>query len=196
VRFGKGFGVMKKPIISYRVATYSTTGFVAAAVILTCTFFASGSVVPLQVGPVTDSSENKIVSEPSIFHDLVNEQELIALLMKDVVISLKPVPKKGWKRVKMCVTGYCPCRQCCGEFSDGITANNHRILWGDTFVAADKSYPFGTKMVIPGYNSDKTVLVMDRGGAIKGNHLDLLFHTHQEALEWGVQYLDVLVKTK
>jgi len=35
---------------------------------------------------------------------------------------------------------------------------------------------------------------MDRGGAIKGNRLDLFFQTHQQALEWGVQHLDVLIK--
>jgi 3D (Asp-Asp-Asp) domain-containing protein len=43
-------------------------------------------------------------------------------------------------------------------------------------------------MTIPGYG---TVKVEDRGGAIKGDRLDVLFPTHQEALEWGVQWLDV-----
>lgn len=95
----------------------------------------------------------------------------------------------------MKVTGYCACSRCCGHFADGITACNHRIQKGDAFVAADKSYNFGTQMIIPGYYADRPVRVMDRGGAIQGNHLDLFFHTHQEALEWGVQYLDVQIKT-
>ena len=106
----------------------------------------------------------------------------------------KSEPAEKWRIVRMKVTGYCPCAKCCGEYSDGITANGHKIQPGDTFVAADKRYSFGTEMVIEGYSNSKTVKVLDRGGAIKGNKLDAFFHTHQEALEWGVRYIDVKVR--
>jgi 3D (Asp-Asp-Asp) domain-containing protein len=106
----------------------------------------------------------------------------------------KSEPTEKWRMVRMKVTGYCPCSKCCGEYSDGITANGHKIQPGDTFVAADKRYSFGTEMVIEGYNNGKPVKVLDRGGAIKGNKLDAFFHTHQEALEWGVRYIDVKVR--
>ena len=102
----------------------------------------------------------------------------------------------GWQTVRMRVTAYCPCPKCCGEYSDGITANGHRIRPGDTFAAADRRYSFGTEMLIPGYNNSAPVEVLDRGGAIKGNRLDVFFATHQEALQWGVQYLDVKVRSK
>ena len=101
-----------------------------------------------------------------------------------------------WRTVRMRVTGYCPCSKCCGEYSDGITANGHKIRPGDTFVAADRRYAFGTEMVIPGYSNSQVVKVLDRGGAIRGDKLDAFFHTHQAALEWGVKYLDVQVRTK
>ena len=94
----------------------------------------------------------------------------------------------------MRVTAYCPCSQCCGSYADGITACNHHIQKGDRFVAADKTYSFGTEMIIPGYNRSHPVEVKDRGGAIQGDRLDVFFNTHEEALEWGVQYLDVLIK--
>ena len=96
--------------------------------------------------------------------------------------------------VPMRVTAYCPCSKCCGQYADGITASGHKIQPGDTFVAADKRYSFGTEMIVPGYNDGRTVKVLDRGGAIKGNRLDVFFHSHQEALEWGVKYLDVQVR--
>ena len=99
-----------------------------------------------------------------------------------------------WRTVRMKVTGYCPCSKCCGEYSDGITANGHKIQPGDTFVAADKRYSFGTEMVIEGYSNGQTIKVLDRGGAIRGNKLDAFFHTHQEALEWGVRNIDVKVR--
>jgi len=94
----------------------------------------------------------------------------------------------------MRVTAYCPCAKCCGQFADGITANGHRIADGDRFVAADRQYAFGTELIIPGYHNGRPVKVLDRGGAIKGNKLDVFFNTHEEALEWGVRYLDVLVR--
>jgi len=102
-----------------------------------------------------------------------------------------------WESIRMRVTAYCPCPKCCGEYSDGVTACGHEIQPGDTFVAADRRYPFRTEMLIPGYSNSQPVRVLDRGGAIKGgNRLDVFFATHQEALEWGVKYLEVKVNHK
>jgi len=108
--------------------------------------------------------------------------------------EMKSEPADKWRTVRMKVTGYCPCSKCCGEYADGITANGHKIQPGDTFVAADKRYSFGTEMIIEGYSNSQTVKVLDRGGAIRGNKLDAFFHTHQEALEWGVRHIDVKVR--
>ena len=101
-----------------------------------------------------------------------------------------------WESIQMRITAYCPCRKCCGKYSDGVTACGHKIQPGDTFVAADGRYPFGTEMLIPGYSNSQPVQVLDRGGTIKGNRLDVFFVTHQEALEWGVKYLEVKVNHK
>ena len=101
-----------------------------------------------------------------------------------------------WQSIQMRVTAYCPCPKCCGEYSDGVTACGHKIQPGDTFVSADGRYPFGTEMLVPGYNNGQPAQVLDRGGAIKGNRLEVFFATHQEALEWGVKYLEVNVRHK
>ena len=185
---------------SFRIAV----GFILAGMLLVCLVFpkmasADRPIVPLQATQPTDHFENPMASAPQAPHDTVQESQLIARLMQDVVVKTayeKLAESEHWQVVRMRVTGYCPCEKCCGAFSDGITANNHRIQPGDTFVAADRSYRFGTEMVIPGYDKGQPVKVMDRGGAIKGNRLDLFFHTHQDALQWGVQYLDVLIKTE
>jgi len=99
-----------------------------------------------------------------------------------------------WQTVQMRVTAYCPCPKCCGSYSDGVTACGHKISQGDRFVAADKMYPFGTEIIVPGYKSGKAVKVLDRGGVIRGNRLDVFFDSHQEALKWGVRYLDVKIR--
>lgn len=102
----------------------------------------------------------------------------------------------SWITIEMRVTAYCWCKKCCGKHSDGITANGHRIRIGDTFVAADKKYSFGTEMIIPGYNESQTVEVLDRGRVIRGNKLDIFFNSHHRAKVWGVRYLPVKVKVR
>jgi len=93
----------------------------------------------------------------------------------------------------MKVTAYCPCPKCCGKYADGYTASGHRIQKGDKFVAADSSIPFDTLVSIPGYNKSYPVRVLVRGGAIKGNRLDVFFDSHDEALEWGIRNIEVVV---
>jgi 3D (Asp-Asp-Asp) domain-containing protein len=95
----------------------------------------------------------------------------------------------------MRVTAYCPCRSCCGKNSDRKTASGHEIKRGDTFVAAGRKYPFGTEMIVPGYNNSKPVKVLDRGSTIRDNRLDVFFDSHQKAIKWGVKYLPVTVLT-
>ena len=100
-----------------------------------------------------------------------------------------------WATVQMRVTAYCPCPRCCGKFSDGVTASGHRVPEGVFFAAADSRYPFGTELVIPGYNGGEAVKVLDRGSAIKNDRLDVFFDTHEKALQWGVRYLEVKVRS-
>jgi 3D (Asp-Asp-Asp) domain-containing protein len=97
--------------------------------------------------------------------------------------------------IRMEVTAYCPCVKCCGPKAQGITASGKLITTnGGKFVAADTSIlPFGTKLMIPGYAGNQAVEVADRGGAIKGNKLDLFFPTHEAALAWGRQMVEVTV---
>ncbi|UCE49620.1 MAG: hypothetical protein JSW47_05635 [Phycisphaerales bacterium] len=40
-------------------------------------------------------------------------------------------------------------------------------------------------MIIAGYRNGQTVEVLDRGGAIRGNRLDVFFNSHQEAWSEG-----------
>lgn len=82
--------------------------------------------------------------------------------------------------IKFTATGYCPCSQCCGK-SNGMTASGNKAKAGVT-VAMPSNYSFGTKIEIKGMG---TYIVQDRGGAIKGNKIDIFFNTHQEALNFG-----------
>ena len=88
------------------------------------------------------------------------------------------------------VTGYSACVRCCGK-SDGITADGtYAPAAKERIVSAPKEIPFGTRMWIDGVGQ---VVVHDRGGAIRGRRLEQFFHTHKEALQWGVQERKVYI---
>lgn len=98
------------------------------------------------------------------------------------------------RTVEMLVTAYCPCEICCGEDADGRTALNDDAYVCDGVAADPKAIPYRTKLKIPGVGIRE---VDDTGGAMrklwrKGiYHIDLRFSTHEEALEWGIQTLEV-----
>jgi 3D (Asp-Asp-Asp) domain-containing protein len=95
-------------------------------------------------------------------------------------------------RRQFVVTAFCPCEKCCPGTADGITASGQPVTGnGGKFCAADRSIPFGTMIDIPGYGR---VPVLDRGGAIRGDKLDVFFPTHRQAKAWGVQRLIVTIE--
>lgn len=73
------------------------------------------------------------------------------------------------------ITGYDICVKCCGK-TDGITASGVKAQVGRT-VAAPRGFAFGTRLYIDGIGER---IVEDRGGAIKGNKIDVLCNNHPE----------------
>ncbi|MCA9294129.1 MAG: 3D domain-containing protein [Phycisphaerales bacterium] len=104
-------------------------------------------------------------------------------------------PLRRARTLSMRVTAYSPDERSCGDFADGVTASNSTV-WrnGMQLVAADTAVlPFGTLVSIDGYANGEVVPVLDRGGKIKGMRLDVLFPTHEQAMQWGVHKMDVVV---
>lgn len=65
-----------------------------------------------------------------------------------------------------------------------ITASGKRVYTGG--VAADLSvFPFGTILIIPGYNGGRPCTVIDTGSMIRGNTLDVFFWNESQAVNWG-----------
>ncbi|MGL5439484.1 MAG: 3D domain-containing protein [Filifactoraceae bacterium] len=73
------------------------------------------------------------------------------------------------------LTGYCPC-QSCSEGWGTQTSSGRKATAGVT-VAASKQFPIGTKLYIEGVGYRT---VDDRGGAIKGNKIDVFVNSHSE----------------
>ena len=89
------------------------------------------------------------------------------------------------------ITHYCACKSCCGKDpSDpayGITATGTKATINRTIAVDPNVIPLGTHVVIDG----KEYVAEDVGGAIDGNRIDIYFESHDAALEYGVQSVDL-----
>jgi 3D (Asp-Asp-Asp) domain-containing protein len=64
------------------------------------------------------------------------------------------------------------------------TASGKRVYVGG--IAADlRVLPFGSIVIIPGYNGGEPCEVIDTGSAIKGAKLDVFLWSTDEAIHWG-----------
>ena len=99
------------------------------------------------------------------------------------------------------LTAYCSCEKCCGywatirpvdEEGNPIvhTADGSVAKHGVTVAADTDVLPFGTVLLIDGHE----YIVQDRGGAIKGNRIDIYFDSHEAAREFGVKYMEIFKK--
>lgn len=81
------------------------------------------------------------------------------------------------------ITAYSPTVEEC-DSSPTITASGKKVYVGG--IAADLNVlPFGSQVIIPGYNDGRPCTVIDTGGMIRGNKIDVFFWTAQEAINWG-----------
>lgn len=165
-----------------------------------------------------EKNQNKIKKRGSGLWSLlklgiaVSAIAVVALIFSEgcATMAIRPDLSKyqSPRSVKVVATGYCNCGQCCswrfnwygkpvhdGGKVDGkpkkigITASGTRARMGT--IAADTSvYPFGTIIEVPGYGYGR---VEDRGGAIKGQKIDLWFSRHKDARVWGKKNVTVKV---
>lgn len=87
-------------------------------------------------------------------------------------------------------TGYCPCYQCSEGWgrrtSTGATARSSHTIAVDPRVI-----PYGSKVMVNGvvYTAE------DRGGGVKGNHIDIFFDSHSQTRQHGSRSAEVFLLT-
>lgn len=87
------------------------------------------------------------------------------------------------------LTAYCPCSICCGPHANGITATGTTATAGRTIAVDPNIIPLGSHVMINGIE----YIAEDVGGAIKGNHIDIFYNTHEEALNMSVRTAEVYI---
>lgn len=133
--------------------------------------------------------ENQTTTQENIEH-----KEIIS---DGVITNLYQVPETvihtGNNLGQFKITAYCPCKICCGNYSTEVTGKPNTTASGtiptaNNTIAADINIiPFGSKVKI----NDTIYTVEDTGSAVKGKVIDIYFDNHEQAKNFGKQYLDV-----
>jgi len=115
----------------------------------------------------------------------------------------------SWGRYLYLVTAYCNCPICINvkKYQDNQFASGKRIYWGG--IAADPKIPFRSHIeLLPTWPQDwmsvakilrgrRKFIVEDRGGKIKGRHIDLFIPDsmggHKTARNWGVRRMRIKI---
>lgn len=129
--------------------------------------------------------EHKNLRQAAQLHDKEEQIKILEIILE---YQEEPEPKETYAG-EFEITFYCPCEKCCGKV-DGITATGTLAKEGQT-VAADWDIILpGTRIYIDGIGYRT---VEDKGGAIKGKHLDVYMNSHAAALDAGRCMADVVI---
>ncbi|WP_352926270.1 ubiquitin-like domain-containing protein [Peribacillus simplex] len=99
------------------------------------------------------------------------------------------VSSSSGKEIYVSSTAYtASCKGCSGVTSTGVDLKSNP---GAKIVAVDPSViPLGSKVYVEGYGY---AVAADKGGAIKGNRIDVFFSSKNDAYRWGVKRVKVRV---
>ena len=108
----------------------------------------------------------------------------------EVVEDTAPAASEGGNRYAgtFKTTAYCPCYSC-SEGWGRSTSTGATARASHTIAVDPRVIPYGTKVMIDGviYTAE------DRGGGVKGNHIDIFYDSHSETRQHGVSYKDVYI---
>lgn len=106
----------------------------------------------------------------------------------DELAPIEPVEPISDYLGEFVLTAYCACKNCCGK-TDGVTATGTIATAGRTIAVDPKVIPYGSEVII----NDHIYIAEDCGGGINNYHIDIYFDSHEEALQFGVQYADIYI---
>ena len=166
-------------------------GTLFAILAVSCSTINAGETeVPVE--PTSSTVETEVIED-------ITWQELPSLPVEEV-IEVKPVEETTEFRV----TAYCACEKCCGQWALNRPVDEHGkpIVIGaankplTTGVSCASPLPFGTEVDLDGYG---TVVVEDRTAKwVVEKHgqniIDIYFDDHETARQFGLQYIEGVIR--
>lgn len=129
-------------------------------------------------------------------YTLVQYNGLTGYVLSNSLVDSVDITRIGSEPVMFTITAYCPCRICCGSYSPEVrggvphTATGTIPEQGRTIAVDPSVIPYGTHVYIDGYG---TFTAEDCGGAVLGNHIDMYFDNHEDAILFGTKRVYVSV---
>lgn len=137
-----------------------------------------------------------VIGEAVGGYKMVQYNGMTGYILDNTVVNTVDVSKLGGEAVLFTCTAYCSCKRCCGSYSPEVrggvahTATGTVPAEGRTIAVDPSVIPYGTKVYIDGMG---VYTAEDCGGAIKGNHIDIYFDTHEGAVIFGTKRLYVTI---
>lgn len=125
----------------------------------------------------TFSFENKSKQPVTPVVEMSKEEKILSRWKEKQAHLWKTLPTEPFT---VNASAYTAAADECGK-SDGITASGLKVEEKRT-LACPPAFPFGTKIAIEGMGEYRCE---DRGGAIKGNKIDIYVETKKEAFAFG-----------
>lgn len=155
-----------------------------------------------QFNRVVDVAQHAIETskwDQEIARDSIRELNEYREALEKIKAETKEQPvteRKLWVEA----TAYCPCPKCCGIWSEQhpsrigtdykqLTSSGTKPQAHHTLATDPAVIPTGSKVLIYG----EEYVAEDVGGGVNGNHIDIFFDTHEEAVAFGRQYLEVTI---
>lgn len=136
------------------------------------------------------------LGETSGGYTMVQYDGITGYVLEDVLVDKADLSRLGTEPVLFTVTAYCSCRICCGNYSPEVTGREARTSTGAvpqqgrTIAVDPLVIPYGTSVHIDGMGD---YIAEDCGGAIRQNHIDVYFDSHEAALAFGTRRLYVTI---
>ncbi|MGF9967192.1 3D domain-containing protein [Bacillus rhizoplanae] len=165
---------------------------------MVCLFLAALCVTWQAVSGISLSEMIHMYKKNEVKEVHAAEQDKQAIPNTEVIRALESA--KDWSKyrsMEVTATGYTAGRESTGKTKGhpeyGITYSGVKVK-RDLYstIAADlRVFPIGTILFVPGYGYG---VVADKGGAIKGNRLDLYYETVRDVYnQWGKKKLNVYI---
>jgi len=125
--------------------------------------------------------------------DEVIEVEYIVLTESEYKDQYEPI-ERPYRVETLTVTAYAPLDNqsgICADSDPTSTSTGTYPQMGTVAVNPDR-FPYGTEFYIPGYGEGTA---LDTGGAVRqdSSKIDVFMETYEQAMEWGVQELEVII---
>lgn len=112
-------------------------------------------------------------------------QMIVSVCLLTASILMQPVKVK--ESETFTAYAYCPCVKCCGK-SDEITKSGTIAAAGRTIAVDPDIIPIGSEMWIDGIGP---YMAEDTGSGIDGYKIDVFMSSHEAALQWGKQKVQI-----